>query len=291
MVDWDDLRFFLAVQRAGSLTAAARVLGCSQPTVGRRIAALARRLGAAPLESRGGRYALTAAGRKMLVHAERVEREVDAMSRDIDRLDERPQGAVRVSAPEGIGLFVIAPRLAAFRHAHPAIDLLLVGETQLVDLSRREADLAIRFVRPRHHELVVRRLARVPFELYASTRYLAERPRAGDAVPPVEDVVAFHEDLASAPESAWLRRHLPQARVRVRVRTPLGIRAAIMAGAGAGLLAPYVADDPSLRRVPAAPPLLRDLFLVYHRALRRTARVQVVGRFIVDCLEGIGTPD
>jgi DNA-binding transcriptional LysR family regulator len=288
MADWDDLRFFLAVHRAGSLTAAARVLGSSQPTVGRRVAALARRHGAALLEARGGRLVLTPAGRRVLVRAERMEREAAAIARDVDRLDERPQGVVRVASPEGVGLLVLAPRLAAFRREHPGIDLLLVSEAPVVDLIRREADLALRFVRPRQHQLVIRRVARVPFEPYAAASYLAERPRGGDVLLPGDDLVDFHEDLAAAPESAWLRRRVPEGHVRVRVRTPLAIRAAVLAGAGVGLLSPYVAEDPALHRLATTAPLVRDLFLVYHRALRRTARVQIVARFVVECLADVG---
>src|SRR5215470_6591049 len=134
MPDWDDLRFFLAVYRSGSLTAAARVLGCSQPTVGRRIAALAGTYGAALLESRAGRYAATTVGRRVLARAERIEREIGGIAEDIDRVDERPQGSVRVSVPEGAGLLLVAPRLAEFRRAYPAIDLVLVGEHGIADL-------------------------------------------------------------------------------------------------------------------------------------------------------------
>jgi len=287
MPDWDDLRFFLAVYRSGSLTAAARVLGCSQPTVGRRIAALAETYGAALLESRAGRYVTTTVGRRVLARAERIEREIGGIADDIDRVDERPQGSVRVSVPEGAGLLLIAPRLGEFRRAYPDIDLVLVGEHSIADLGRREADLAIRAVRPRQHSLIARRLAVVPFSLYASERYLAERPRAGDAVLPTEDLVALHEDFTTSPDFAWLRRHVPDAHVRVRVRSPLGIRTAVLAGAGAGLLAPYLGDAPTLRRLVGPPPLLRDLYLVYLRAYRRTARVQIVSRFLSDCLNDL----
>src|SRR5262249_6647786 len=242
MDPWDDLRFFLAVHRAGSLTAAARTLGCSQPTVGRRIARLARRHGAALMSSQGGGYVLTAAGRRALARAQRIEREVDAIGREIGGLDERPQGSVRVSAPEGFGLTVLAPRLAEFRREYPAIDLVLSGESTVVDLSRREADIAVRFVRPQTHSLIVRRVASFAFAPHASAAYLAARPRDGAALLPTDDVVALHEDLAGWPEMAWLRRHLPDGRVRVRARTPLGVRAAVVAGAGVGLLAPYLVD-------------------------------------------------
>jgi DNA-binding transcriptional LysR family regulator len=290
MTGWDDLRVFLAVHRAGSLTAAARRLGCSQPTVSRRVAALAGRHGAALLESRGGRWSLTPAGRRILLRVERMEREAEAVAREVDRLDERPQGAVRVSAPEGLGLTRIVPRLAEFRRSHPVIDLVLVGEAGVVDLTRREADLAVRFVRPRQHELVVRRVGSVAFAPYASAAYLAARPRPGDALRADDDVVAYHEEQAGWPESAWLRRHLPQGAARVRVRTPLAVRAAVAAGGGVGLLAPYLAEGAGLRQLGGAPPLVRDLFLVYHRALRRTARVQVVSRFLLECL-GVGASE
>jgi DNA-binding transcriptional LysR family regulator len=272
------------VQRAGSLTAAARVLGCSQPTVGRRVAGLARGYAAALFETRAGERILTAAGRQVLARAERVEREMDALGREVRGVDELPEGSVRLSAPEGLGLFVIAPRLDGFRRDHPGIDLLLSSETHVVDLSRREADLALRTFRPRQPSLVVRRVGRVEFSLYASAAYLARRPRDKDKVLPAEDIVALHEEQAQSNDFAWLRRHVPEGHIRVRVRSPLGIRAAVLAGAGAGLLAPYVADDASLRRLTGPPALVRDLYLVYHRALRRLVRVTIVSRFVIECL-------
>jgi DNA-binding transcriptional LysR family regulator len=284
MAEWDDLRLFLAVARTGTLTAAARSLGLSQPTASRRVAALARRYGAALLEIRAGRPVLTAVGRRVLARTERMEREAISIAREVDRFDERPQGTVRVSAPEGVGLFLIAPRLQAFRKAHPAIDLLLVGEAAVVDLARREADLAVRFVRPRQHELVVRKVASVAFEPCASVDYLAAHPRGGDLLAPLEDLVALHEEFAGTPEAVWLRRHLPGGRVRVRVRTPLAVRAAVLAGAGVGLLSRHLSADPALRRLGGAPPLLRDLYLVHHRSQKRTARIHLAARFVLECL-------
>ena len=281
MTGWEDLRFFLAVCRAGTLTAAARALGCSQPTVSRRMAALARRHGTALLETVGSRYQPTAAGRGLAERAERIERDIAALASEVDHLGALPEGSVRCTAPEGLGLAVIAPRLDAFRREHPGIDLLLVAEAQVVDLSRREADLAVRFVRPTQRELVIRRVATVPFGLYASARYLRDHPRAAAGVP--EDVVALHESMEGSPESAWLREALPGARVRVRVRSTLALRAAVLAGAGAGVLPDYLAADPTLRPLrPAA--VKRDVFLVHHRALRASARVRAVGKFVADCL-------
>lgn len=286
MAGWDDLRFFLSVVRTGSLSAAALELGCSQPTVSRRMAALSRRLGAALLRREGTRYSLTAAGARVAAHAESMDHELVALSREVDRLDERPQGSVRLTVPEGIGVRIIAPRLEAFRRQHPGIDLLLVAESTVANLSRREADLALRFVRPRHRELVVRRVARVPFALYATATYLRDRPRtAGALVVPDDDVVALHESFAESPESLWIRANASRARVRVRVRNTMALQAALMSGAGIGLLPDYLGEHPTLRRLGDEPALFRDLYLVFHRALRTTARMRLVARFALECLE------
>ncbi len=281
MTGWEDLRFLLAVCRAGTLTGAARALGCSQPTVSRRMAALAARHGGALFETLSGRYVPTAAGRSLAERAERIEREIHALAGEVDHLGARPAGAVRLTAPEGFGLTVIAPRLDAFRRAHPDIDLLLVAESQVVDLSRREADLALRFVRPSQHELVVRRVGTVPFGLYASVRYLRDRPEAAAGAP--ADLIGLHESMDESPESRWLRAQHPAARVRVRVRSTLAVQAAILAGAGAGVLPDYLAADPALRALaPAA--VRRDVYLVYHRALRASPRIRAVGRFAAECV-------
>jgi DNA-binding transcriptional LysR family regulator len=231
----------------------------------------------------------TPAGRSLAERAAVLEREIHALASELDHLGARPEGAVRLSAPDGLGLAVFAPRLEEFRRQHPGLDLLLVAETPVVNLSRREADLAVRFVRPREEEdLVIRRLATVRFGLYASAGYLRRHPEALPGTP--QDLVMLHESMDEGPESAWLRSHAPGARVRIRVRSTLGVRAGVLAGAGAGMLPAYLADDPSLR--PLAPPAVaREVFLVLHRALRSSARVKAVGRFVADCLRRPGPRD
>jgi DNA-binding transcriptional LysR family regulator len=285
--DWDHLRYFLAVARAGSLSRAAVALNVSQPTVSRRLAALTARYGAALLRREaGGRYALTPAGASVLGRAERIDREVLEISRAVDRLDTLPRGAVRLTVPDGLGLTLVVPALEAFRRAEPGIDLLLVAEAEVANLSRREADLAVRFVRPRQRELIQRRLASVPFSLYAARRYLALRPRVpgGPLIGPGDDLVALHESLAGATEAIWLRRHGAAGRVRVRVRNTLALRGAVVAGGGLGLLPDYLGDDPALVALTPTPVLRRDLWLVFHRALRDVQRVRAVAQFVTDCL-------
>jgi DNA-binding transcriptional LysR family regulator len=284
MTSWDDLRVFLAVARAGSATAAARRLGLSQPTVSRRVAALARELGVELLRPDARGYELTPVGRRLRTHLEGVERRVLTALRGVDRAGERSRGTVRLTAPEGLGLAIIAPRLWEFERDHPGIELVLVAEAAVANLSRREADLALRFVRPRQRDLVMQRVASVPFAPYASARYLRERPRPPGAGIVAGDVlVAPHESQEGSPEAGWLQAHAGGLRVRVRVLTPLAVRSALLADAGVGLLPDYLGDEPGLRRLgPAA--LHRDLFLVHHRALRGVERVRLVARFVASCL-------
>ena len=280
MTGWEDLRLFLAVCRAGTLTAAARALGCSQPTVSRRMSLLAVRHGAVLFETLGGRYVPTAAGRALADRAARIEEEILALATEVDHLGTRGQERVRVTAPEGFGLAVIAPRLDAFRREHPAIDLVLAAEAQVADLSRREADLALRFMRPTQRNLVIRRVGTYASGLYASARYLDAHPRAASGAP--EDLVTLHESMDASPESVWLRQRFPRAAVRVRARSTLAVRAAIVAGAGAGVLPDYLAGDPALRWISPAD-VHREAFVAYHRALRGSARVRAVGRFLAAC--------
>ena len=286
MTSWDDLRVFLAVARAGSASAAAQALGVSQPTVSRRMAALVRELGVELFRKGARGLEPTAEGLRLRADAERVERDVLAALRALQGRDARPTGTVRLTAPEGLGITVIAPRLEAFRREHPGIDLVLAAESAVANLSRREADLALRFVRPRQRELVMRRLASVPFALYASARYLRAHPREPAAgLAAADDLVAPHESQAGSPEAAWLRANAPHLRVRVRVHTTLALRSALLAGAGVGLLPDYLGDHPELRRLGPAPVLHRDLFLVYHRAMRSAERLRAVARFVTACVD------
>lgn len=288
MESWDDLRFFLALARAGTLTAAARALGCSQPTVGRRVAALARKRKAALVALESGRYVVTEAGRTVLTRAQRMEEEFFGIGREIDRLDESPSGAVRASVPEGLGVLVIAPRVPAFLKLHPGIALSLVAESPVADLGRREADIALRVVRPLQRELLVRKLATIPFQPYAGVSYLRRRPRAELRLLPDDDIVDYHPSLGM-PDAAWLRAHIPAGATRVIVRTPLAARAAAEAGAGVALLASYLSRG--LRLLHGGPPMRRDLYLVFHRSLQKTARIRLVGDFLASCIAQVSGAD
>ncbi|HET9933367.1 MAG TPA: LysR substrate-binding domain-containing protein, partial [Polyangiaceae bacterium] len=183
-MNWDDLRFFLALYRAGSYKAAARAQRVDATTVGRRVAALELAL-AVKLFTRGPERALpTAAGRALLARAERIEAEVLASRREIESAEERVEGALRVTAGDGLVNYVLVPALPSLTRRYPELSLELRGETRALDLGRSEADVALRLFRPRERSLVVRRLGACTFNLFASRLYLERHgaPRTVDAL-------------------------------------------------------------------------------------------------------------
>src|SRR3954470_4111321 len=160
MLDWDDLRVVLAVARGGTLSAAARALGITQPTVGRRIDGFERAVGARLFQRRPSGYVLTAAGRAVAGHAERIEREALAAERAITGRDAGLQGAVRITASEWLIARVIGPVLAGLIDRHRGLVIDLIADPRHLNLARREADIALR---PRpfeqqavHHRRLVR---------------------------------------------------------------------------------------------------------------------------------------
>src|SRR3954471_1067245 len=144
MLDWDDLRYFLAVAREGSLSAAAQTLGVTQPTVGRRITALQRRLGAKLFLPTATGQALSSSGRRLLPHAERMETEGLAAERVTSGRDAGLRGRVRVPASDGMIGAVLGPMLRPFVSRHPELELELVADVRHLSLVRGDADVAIR---------------------------------------------------------------------------------------------------------------------------------------------------
>src|SRR5215813_3583546 len=170
---WDDVRFFLAVARTGSLSAAARSLGVGHVTVGRRVAALEKRLGVTLLNHTPDGFATTSAGEAILRQCAAMENAALDLERIAAGRDALVRGSVRVTTTEALAYQLVAPAIAPLRQAHPELQIDLVVGVRSLDIARREADLAVRFARPTAPELVCRKLGEVGFSLYASQRYLA----------------------------------------------------------------------------------------------------------------------
>ena len=182
---WDDVRFFLAVARAGNLSGAARALDVGHVTVGRRITLLEKRLGVILLNRTPDGFATTSAGDAVLRQCIAMEN----AALDIERLaagrDSLMTGSVRVTSTEALAFQVVAPAVASLRQAHPGLQVDLTVGVRSLDIARRDADLAVRFARPSTSDLVCRKLGEVGYSLYASERYLqkSETPRRGQGWP------------------------------------------------------------------------------------------------------------
>src|SRR5262252_431544 len=174
MVDWNDLRYFLALARSGTLARAAAELGINATTVGRRVAALETQVETQLFDRTPDGYVLTPSGRDLLGRAQHMENEAVALERDVIGADRRLAGAVRLTATEMLATRFIMPHMPRFHRTHPDITLELECTTRRVSLARREADIALRLARPRENNVITRRLASVPLSLYASRAYLEE---------------------------------------------------------------------------------------------------------------------
>lgn len=290
MLTWDDLRYFLAVHRSGTLARAGAELGINATTVGRRLSALEDQLATKLFDRTPDGYALTPAGRDLVPHAEAMEAEALAVERKVVGADDRPAGLVRVTATEMIATRFIAPHLARFHDEQPEIALDLHCTNEVVSLARREADIALRLARPREDDVITRKLAEVPLALYAAAGYLDARGRPDDPEHRLDGhcVLLFAATRHFEYENDWFEARAGGARVVLRADSVSSIYAAAVAGLGIALLPRAVADhDRRLERIDTATsPKPRVIWQTIHRDLRQTARVRVVTTF----LERILTP-
>ena len=286
MLDWDDLRFFLAVARHQTMSAAARILRVAQPTVGRRIAAFEARLGARLFRRTSTGWALSPAGQSMLAHAEEMEAQALAAEHLASGRDAGLDGEVRITASEWLIATVLGPRLAPLLTRHPALSIDLLAEARHLNLFRREADLAVRPSKFQQLEVVQREIAVLQFGLYASDAYLA-RLGTPDFVARARghlQVVAGAEMGRTIVDIDWLPPLVGAARVAARANGRVAM--ANLAGAGVGIAClPCTLGDatPGLRLLatPGSAPR-RQLWLGMHRAARAVRRVKAVADFIAE---------
>jgi DNA-binding transcriptional LysR family regulator len=285
-VRWDDLQVFLAAVRTGSHIKAGRALGVDPTTVGRRLAALERELGAKLFDRTPHRLVPTAAGLAVVPRAERVEAELLAVQREAGGADQRVDGPIRITGGDGLLDTIVAPALVALRRRHPGLAIELRADTRTLDLSRREADVALRLSRPSQPSLVARRLGSLGFGVYASRGYLDHHPTPRTLADTADHAwIGFPPELDDLPQVRWLRRIAPRPRWVLRANLTTTQVAACRAGHGLALLPTFVAAD-LVQIAPRTPGPARELWAVIHADLRGNARVAVV----MDWLAGLMIP-
>jgi DNA-binding transcriptional LysR family regulator len=281
---WDDVRFFLAVTRAGSLSAAARTLGVGHVTVGRRIALLEKRLGVTLLNRTPDGFATTSAGEAILRQCVAMENAALDLERVAVGRDALVTGSVRVTTTEALGYQLVAPAIAALRQAHPELQVHLTVGVRSLDIARRDADLAVRFARPAASDLVCRKLGEVGFSLYASRRYLARSgiPERGRGLSGYDLITFTGAPAATSP--FFMGEPLEGARIALRCDNPFIQLTAAANDIGIAELACFLGDSsPDLVRVwPDEAPAHRAAWLIVHQDMRRSARIRAVSAAIGD---------
>jgi DNA-binding transcriptional LysR family regulator len=289
LFNWDDLKPFLAVARAGSTLGAAKLLGLSQPTVQRRIAALEKSLGCQLVERYPSGYRLSALGAELLLRAEQIEKAVDDFNRHIQLQDDRLSGGVRVTCAEPLAPAVVTPIIEAFHAQHPGVHIELLISERLLDLTGGKADIAIRGYESaprgvRESALIQRKLADVPWALYASRSYV-ERCGKPSAIEEISRHAVVFPDGAFFKSRAarWLRTMAPGAVVSARSGSLLGLLAAVKSGNGLALLPKGLGElDPELVRVlEPQPPVTGSLYLLMHPDLRSIPRFRAFFDFFI----------
>jgi DNA-binding transcriptional LysR family regulator len=284
-LEWSDVRVFLAIARSGTLGAAARQLGQSQPTMGRRLRALEEAVGNALFQRTRDGFVLTDEGALVLAHAERMEEEALGLTRALAGADAQLTGLVRVTSSDWFGVHVLTPVFARFLARHRGVSVELVTDSRPYNLARRETDLAFRITPFEEADVIQRKLMHMDYALYGRMDLVAPEPGDGEGF----NLVSMDSAFGALPDVAWVKRMLPRARIAFGSNNRgAQARMCVEGGGFAVLPCPLGDTTPGLRRVDLgeAPPG-RDVWLGYHRDLRRVARLRALLDVTIDALANV----
>ena len=292
MLDWNDLRYFLAVADTGSTLAAGRRLGVSQTTAARRVAALEAALGLVLFERRQAGYLLTQAGENLLEHARAVEAAASGFSDAAGAQTREASGVVRLTTEEIYAVTILGPILRDLSDAHPAIRIELDTTEDVRDLAGGAADVALRTVKEvSGGGLVGRRVGTTLWTIYCSRDYALAH-----GAPKSRRTLRGHKLIGGGGRNVWrvyaewLKANELDDAVAMQHDSQTGLLAAVRSGFGLAALPSYVADlDPDLICcLPPAPGLQWDLWLLTHERIRHTPRVRIVMDFLAERLVRLG---
>jgi DNA-binding transcriptional LysR family regulator len=276
MLSWDDFRYVKAIADTRSLGGAAAALGVNHSTVFRRLGQIEKQLGSRLFERGRGGYALTPSGEEMVELAERVGDDITSFERRITGRDLRPSGELRITTTDTVLLHLLTEVLVGFRHAYPEIVIDIVVSNAMLNLSKRDADIAVRATYHAPDTPASRRVARIAWAVFGA-KALAGSPFDLRSDPTRHSWVAFADHIAIARASKWFRdRGVDEERVVYKVNTMLGLAEAVAGGVGLALLPCFIGQSvPGLAQLTAPLPELEgELWLLTHPDLRNTARVR-----------------
>lgn len=286
-MDWDDCQYFLAVAAEGSVSAAARRMDQSHSTVIRRLDKLERALDVRLFERFQSGYMLTATGEELLALLGPINEGMQDVARKIGGRNAALQGSIRVTTTDTLLDTLVLPAVGKFRLAYPGIRIQLTIDNRFVNLSRRDADVAVRPSNAPPDNLIGRRAGRLQTAPYAARQYLDRRTGKDDDWAS-HDWVAPDESLGHLRQAAWLRHHVPAERQVVSVDSLLGMVGVVQAGIGAGMLLSLLAEQRTglIRLAPPDPALDTDVWILSHPDLRRVKRIRAFTDFMFEELSG-----
>jgi len=276
-VNWDDLRFFLALAREGTVSGAGRLLEVKHTTVARRITAFEEQLGSRLFDRTPSGYVLTQVGENLLPHSMNVEELMNSVDREVFGMDYDLNGPLKLASSYDILTNLITPHLHHFTKKYPDIELSVVSSTSLVDLRSREADIALRISPNPPEYLIGRKIMPLGHGVYASTKYLKTKKNQGNLI--------LWESDKTIPQ--WANDLFPKTKVKMRTSEIMTMVEAVKNHHGYARIPCYVADAiPSLRRIDIKlKPSNWNMWVLSHPDLKSTARVRACKEFLIDTIE------
>lgn len=276
-MNWDDLRFFLALAREGTVSGAGRVLAVKHTTVARRIAALEGQLGSRLFDRQASGYTMTQAAENLFPHALAMEETAQAADREVFGMDTQLSGTLNLTASSDVFAALVAPKLRKFTDMYPGIDLNLLASASLSDLASRQADIALRLTSTPPEYLIGREVIPLRHGVYASSAYL--KKKRSD-----ERVILWNGDRETP---KWMQDHFPDAHIVARTNDIQTMMSAVKNHLGLARMPCYIGDaEPSLRRIDVSlTPSSWGVWVLSHIDLRSTAKVRVCRDFLIETIE------
>ncbi len=282
-IDWDTVRCFIEVAEKRSLMGAAAALGMSNATLGRKIDALESAVGLQLILRGPGGITLTEEGGEMLVLAKAGGNHLDQMERLAFSLkSDRHALPIRISATEIMVSAILAPNLPILSAQHPGLLVDLIMSTELADINRREADIAIRLMRPKSEGLIARRLPEITSCLYASPAYL--KGRSPDALNLHEEkLVGLNDRFGDIPELRWMKKQGLQQSLSAQTSSVYALLEMAKSGEAIAMVPDFLARSHGLIAIASPPIPARKPWIVFHRDNRRNPQIKAVGTWITKC--------
>ena len=275
LLNWDNLKVFLAIAKTGALVRAGRQLSLDQTTVSRRLKKLEETIGTPLFVDDGPNKRLTPVGRKMLEHVEKAEGSVFSALAAARGACDRPTGNAVISAPSAIIRHMLINRLHMLKKFSPDVCIHLNVEHNFADLSRMEADIAIRLKRPVNGDYAMRKIGAIQYSVYRKTKKS-----------PTHDWIGFCGHLANIPEVKWIEEQVGGMPPLMRTNDPSIVLDAIETGLATGILPVVIGEKKAtLERVENAPIVDRDIWLVTRMDMKDTPRIIAVNDWIIDCFQ------